>query len=193
MDFWNFSITAFVSLDPHLKSGDVKGCGNSMWRADGQFPLTFGNLWRILIPYWLGAKPKNLERLHEGKLCSLTCVYREIFDLQSVFFCFKFQNWNISFIFWYLKCKCNMQKQVWILYRRESNLKMKSEQTPLPSENVVRWNNLYPVFLLSFNIVNIVFISLNTKISAEILVLMSVDLLKCCVFLLLLLLLQYYC
>lgn len=86
-----------------------------------------------------------------------------------------------------------MQKQVWILYRRESNLKMKSEQTPLPSENVVRWNNLYPVFLLSFNIVNIVFISLNTKISAEILVLMSVDLLKCCVFLLLLLLLQYYC
>lgn len=86
-----------------------------------------------------------------------------------------------------------MQKQVWILYQRESNLKMKSEQTPLPSENVVRWNDLYPVFLLFFNIINIVLISLNTKISAEILVLMSVDLLKCRVFLLLLLLLQHCC
>lgn len=66
-----------------------------------------------------------------------------------------------------------MQKKVWILYRRESNLKMKIEQKPLPSENVVGWNDLYPVFLLFFNIVNVVLILLTTKISAEILVLMS--------------------
>ena len=47
---------------------------------------------------------------------------------------------------------------------------MKSEQKPLSSGNVVEWNDLYNIF---FNIVNIVLILLNAKISAEMLVVMS--------------------
>lgn len=101
-------------------------------------------------------------------------VYREIFDLQSVFFWFKFQTWNISFRFWHLKCKCNMEKKSMEFKIRESNLKMKSEQNPLSSFLLgTLWSEMSCIIFFFFNIVNSVLILLSTKISAEMLVLMS--------------------
>lgn len=65
-----------------------------------------------------------------------------------------------------------MQKKSMGFKIKERNLKMKSEQNRL-SGNVVEWNDLHPVFSFFFNVVNIGLISLNSKTSAEMLVLMS--------------------
>lgn len=57
----------------------------AVWRVEGQFSLAYGNLLRILLPADL-EQNLNLLRLHKGELHSLTSVYREIFNLQSIFF-----------------------------------------------------------------------------------------------------------
>lgn len=59
-----------------------KDVGIAMWRVEGQFSLEFGNLLRILLPADLVQNLKLL-RLHKGEL--LIGLYREIFDLQSIF------------------------------------------------------------------------------------------------------------
>lgn len=52
---------------------------------EGQFPLAFGNLLRILLPADLEQNLKMLkDYTKENSVASH--VYREIFDLQSVFF-----------------------------------------------------------------------------------------------------------
>lgn len=57
---------------------------------------------------------------------------------------------------------------------RESNLKMKSEQNPLSSFLLgTLWSEMSCIIFFFFNIVNSVLILLSTKISAEMLVLMS--------------------
>lgn len=59
-----------------------KDVGIAMWRAEGQFSLEFGDLLRILLPADVVQNLKLL-RLHKGEL--LIGLYREIFDLQSIF------------------------------------------------------------------------------------------------------------